>query len=169
MLKKFHFIIPVILIPTIHFLLSLHWTLDQSSGGLHYLTALTACGTVAGNRFDGYFSTSPNGQAIEDSPESVLKGHDSWFQVAQSQCAESSLTVGVGVHTSLLAHLRRRWTRSHEHHTRFTPLLSSGNSLMIHSQLRGLPFKMSNLYKPSDCSRKARWMQQRYTEITVVG
>lgn len=58
---------------------------DHSSGGLHHLTALTACGIVAGNRLDGYFSTSPNGQAIEDSPDSVLKGHGYWFQVPQSQ------------------------------------------------------------------------------------
>ncbi|MCJ1344405.1 hypothetical protein MMC31_002608 [Peltigera leucophlebia] len=57
---------------------------DHSSGGLHHLTALTACGIVAGNRFDGYFSTVPNGKAIEDSPDSVLKGHDYWFHVPQS-------------------------------------------------------------------------------------
>ena len=58
---------------------------DHPSGGLHHLTALTACGIVAGNRFDGYFSTAPNGQAIEDSPDSVLKGHDYWFHVPQSE------------------------------------------------------------------------------------
>ena len=58
---------------------------DHSSGGLHHLTALTACGIVAGSRFDGYFSTAPNGQAIEDSPDSVLKGHEYWFHVPQSK------------------------------------------------------------------------------------
>ena len=58
---------------------------DHPSGGLHHLTALTACGIVAGNRFDGYFSTAPNGQAIEDSPDSVLTGGDYWFHVPQSE------------------------------------------------------------------------------------
>ncbi|MCJ1348393.1 hypothetical protein MMC31_006625 [Peltigera leucophlebia] len=57
---------------------------DDPSGGLHHLTALTACGIVAGNRFDGYFSTTRNGQAIEDSPDSVLIGKDYWFHVPQS-------------------------------------------------------------------------------------
>ena len=59
--------------------------LDHPSGGLHHLTALTACGIVAGNRFDGYFSTARNGQAIEDSPDSVLTGKDYWFHVPQSE------------------------------------------------------------------------------------
>lgn len=47
------------------------------------LTAVAACGIVAGNRFDGYLFTAPIGQAIEDSPDSVLKGDDYWFQVPQ--------------------------------------------------------------------------------------
>lgn len=54
---------------------------DHPSGGFHHLSALTACGIVAGNRFDGYFSTTRNGQAIEESPDSVLIGNDYWFHV----------------------------------------------------------------------------------------
>lgn len=57
---------------------------DHSSDGLHHLTALMACGIVAGNRFNGYFSTL-NGQAIEDSPDSVLQGQDYCFYVLQSE------------------------------------------------------------------------------------
>ena len=58
---------------------------DHPSGRLHHLTALTACGIVAGNRFDGYFPTALNGQAIENLPDSVLKGGDYWFHVPQSE------------------------------------------------------------------------------------
>lgn len=47
---------------------------DHPSGGLHHLTALTACVIVAGNRFDGYFSTA-----------SVLTGGDYCFHVPQSE------------------------------------------------------------------------------------
>lgn len=49
---------------------------DDPYGGLYHLTALTACGIVSGNRFDGYFSTARNGQPVQDSPDSVLTGHD---------------------------------------------------------------------------------------------
>lgn len=47
----------------------------------YHLTALTACGIVAGTRFDGYLSTAPNGQVTKDSLDSVLTGKDYWCNV----------------------------------------------------------------------------------------
>lgn len=42
---------------------------DDPCGELHHLIALMACGIV-------YFSIDPNGLAVEDLPNSVLKGND---------------------------------------------------------------------------------------------
>ena len=38
---------------------------DHPSGALHHETALVACGIVAGNRWDEYFTTSKNGPRID--------------------------------------------------------------------------------------------------------
>ncbi len=37
---------------------------DHRDGGLHYNTALNACGVVAGNRWDGYFTATRGGLTL---------------------------------------------------------------------------------------------------------
>ncbi|MCJ1349955.1 hypothetical protein MMC31_008198 [Peltigera leucophlebia] len=87
---------------------------DHPSDGLHHLTALTACGIVAGNRFDGYFSTAPNGQAIEDSPESVLKGRDYWFHVPQRQSSTDTTTNEVSLNPYPIYTSFEEWQFPHD-------------------------------------------------------
>lgn len=45
---------------------------DHSHGGLHYNTARIACGLFAGNRWDGFLTTSKDGQAFECDDEGIL-------------------------------------------------------------------------------------------------
>lgn len=55
--------------------------LDHPDGGIHHGTAHTACAIIAGNRFDGYLATSPDGPPIVSSPDTILTGSDYFFCV----------------------------------------------------------------------------------------
>ncbi|KAI9684820.1 MAG: hypothetical protein M1829_000195 [Trizodia sp. TS-e1964] len=57
--------------------------LDHLDGGLHYDTALTACGIVAGNRFtEGHFRAERGGDRVEIQDNSILKGESYYFCVS---------------------------------------------------------------------------------------
>lgn len=61
---------------------------DSSAGGLHRETAFLACAVVAGNRWDGYLSTSATGLPIEDSE--LLLESDYYFIVPPPSQGELS-------------------------------------------------------------------------------
>jgi hypothetical protein len=51
-------------------------------GGIHYATAKIACGIIAANRWDGYFTTDKAGEnKVESSPETVLLGQSYYFHL----------------------------------------------------------------------------------------
>src|SRR5277367_1139668 len=51
-------------------------------GGIHHATAKIACGIIAGNRWDGYFTTDKAGEnKVESSPETVLLGQSYYFHL----------------------------------------------------------------------------------------
>lgn len=53
--------------------------LDHPSGGLHYNTAKIACGIIAGNRWDGYFTTTRDGEALDLSVDDILPHGEYYF------------------------------------------------------------------------------------------
>lgn len=54
---------------------------DHENGGLHVGTALTACGVVAGNRWDGYFTETRLGPPLRLEPDQLLKGRHYFFHL----------------------------------------------------------------------------------------
>lgn len=65
--------------------------LDHPEGGLYHATALEACGILAGNRQDGYFSETFDGPGIGIPAEGILKGTKYYFQIPRpDQSAASS-------------------------------------------------------------------------------
>lgn len=51
-------------------------------GGIHHATAKIACGIIAANRWDGYFTTDKAGQKkVESSPETILMSEDYYFHL----------------------------------------------------------------------------------------
>lgn len=55
--------------------------LDHNEGGIHFATALDACGIVAGNRWDGFFKETRGGTRLEVPRDTVLRGRDYYFYV----------------------------------------------------------------------------------------
>ncbi|TWU70693.1 hypothetical protein ED733_001540 [Metarhizium rileyi] len=53
-------------------------------GGVHYATAHLACAVLADFRYDGYFSLSATGTAIESGPDEILTEQNYYFHVPQS-------------------------------------------------------------------------------------
>ena len=58
---------------------------DSPQGGLHHETARTICGIVAGNRWDGYLSETPAGNAINVPSDGLLEKDDYLFVLHQVQ------------------------------------------------------------------------------------
>jgi hypothetical protein len=54
---------------------------DNAQGCLHHETARIVCAIIAGNRWDGYLSTSPNAEAINVPPDGLLTGEEYYFFV----------------------------------------------------------------------------------------
>ncbi|KAI9861207.1 MAG: hypothetical protein M1813_005380 [Trichoglossum hirsutum] len=55
---------------------------DRLDGGLHHATALTACGIIAGNTWNGYLSLERGGEAIELGMDGLLStGREYWFHI----------------------------------------------------------------------------------------
>jgi len=51
-------------------------------GGIHHATAKIACGIIAANRYDGYFTTEKAGETkVESGPETILLGKNYYFHV----------------------------------------------------------------------------------------
>ena len=51
-------------------------------GGIHHETAKIACGIIAANRWDGYFTKDKEGQQmVESSPEEILLEEDYYFHL----------------------------------------------------------------------------------------
>jgi hypothetical protein len=48
-------------------------------GGIHYGTALTACGIIANNAFDGYFAKERGADQEPDGWDSILRGSKFYF------------------------------------------------------------------------------------------
>src|SRR5438034_1295027 len=48
------------------------YAFDRQGGGLHYGTALVACGLVAGNAWDGYFTLERDGERIDLDHDDIL-------------------------------------------------------------------------------------------------
>lgn len=57
---------------------------DRIGGGLHYGTALIACGLVAGNAWNGYFTLDRNGPRITLRDDDVLPDKSYYFHVPSS-------------------------------------------------------------------------------------
>ncbi|KAL9099501.1 MAG: hypothetical protein Q9163_005006 [Psora crenata] len=55
--------------------------LDSTAGGLHHATARTACGVIAGNRWDAYLSDTPQGQPINVGDDELLVRGEYYFIV----------------------------------------------------------------------------------------
>jgi hypothetical protein len=55
---------------------------DHPDGGLHHETARIACGIIADNVWNGYFSEEAGGQPIDLRPDEILRvGKDYFFHV----------------------------------------------------------------------------------------
>ncbi|KAI9760551.1 MAG: hypothetical protein M1840_002389 [Geoglossum simile] len=54
---------------------------DHPLGGLHYRTALVACGIVAGNVWDGYFTETRDGSRITLDDDQMLMGAEYYFHI----------------------------------------------------------------------------------------
>jgi hypothetical protein len=58
---------------------------DHPLGGIHYQTALTACGILAGNRWDGTLTTSQNYSPQLPPPSGILVAKDAYFHLPDWQ------------------------------------------------------------------------------------
>src|SRR5436305_14704871 len=54
---------------------------DHPLGGIHHETARIACAVIAGNRWDGYFTESVNGQRVVEGSDAILRKSDYFFHV----------------------------------------------------------------------------------------
>ena len=55
---------------------------DHPDGGLHHETARIACGIIAGNAWNGYFSETAGGQRLDLGPDGILMvGKDYFFHI----------------------------------------------------------------------------------------
>ena len=54
---------------------------DHPEGGFHYDTAITACGILAGNRWDGWLTESREGPPIVLGPDGILLGSNYYFHL----------------------------------------------------------------------------------------
>jgi hypothetical protein len=52
---------------------------DHLAGGLHHETARIACGIIAGNAWDGYFSDTVRGQPLNLGPDAILSVNKDYF------------------------------------------------------------------------------------------
>ena len=52
---------------------------DHSDGGLHYNTALIACGIIAGNRWDGYFTAARDGPRVSLGEDDLIPHGQLYF------------------------------------------------------------------------------------------
>ena len=52
---------------------------DHAKGGIHHETARIACGIVAGNRWDGYFTENLNGPRVVIPPHGILLNSEYFF------------------------------------------------------------------------------------------
>ena len=57
---------------------------DDPDGGLHYGTAFLSCAIIAGNAWDGYFTTSVAGPVVEMGDNQLLREKDYYFHVPSS-------------------------------------------------------------------------------------
>lgn len=57
-------------------------------GGIHHDTAKIACGILAGNRWDGYFTEDKAGQiVVQISPDEILLKRNYYFHLPNTTCA----------------------------------------------------------------------------------
>lgn len=61
-------------------LITLH-AFDRLGGGLHYGTALVACGLIAGNAWNGYFTVDRHGPRVSLRDDEVLLGKTYYYHV----------------------------------------------------------------------------------------
>jgi HNH endonuclease len=54
---------------------------DHPEGGFHHDTAITACGIVAGNRWNGWLTESREGPPIVLGPDGILSGSNYYFHL----------------------------------------------------------------------------------------
>ena len=63
---------------------------DQQDGGaLHYGTAHIACAIVAGNAWDGYFTSTRDGERVNVGQDGLLRGHSYYFHVPSFSASSS--------------------------------------------------------------------------------
>lgn len=65
--------------------LLLLYALDHPLGGIHYQTALTACGILAGNRWDGVLTPSRTYSPQPPPANGILVGEDAYFHLPDCQ------------------------------------------------------------------------------------
>src|SRR6266487_564593 len=66
------------------------YAFDHPDGGLHYGTAFLACALVAGNAWNGYFTTTVDGPKVVKEDDQLLREKNYYFHVAEDQQASSS-------------------------------------------------------------------------------
>ncbi|KAI9764044.1 MAG: hypothetical protein M1840_008920 [Geoglossum simile] len=66
------------------------YAFDHTSGGIHHRTALTACGVLANNAWNGYFTETRDGARIADGDDDVLRARTYYFHVPDPD--ESSIS-----------------------------------------------------------------------------
>src|SRR5271163_4735998 len=59
----------------------LFMTALDPGGGIHHATAKIACGIIAGNRWDGYFTTDKAGEMNVESSLEILLGQNYYFHL----------------------------------------------------------------------------------------
>ena len=52
---------------------------DHEDGGLHHGTALTACGIIACNTWDGFLTETKNGTRVQEGHDDILMGSEYYF------------------------------------------------------------------------------------------
>jgi hypothetical protein len=67
---------------------------DHPDGGLHHETARIACGIIAGNAWNGYFSETAGGQRLDLGPDGILRVGKNYFFHIPHPASE----IGISVH-----------------------------------------------------------------------
>jgi hypothetical protein len=80
---------------------------DHPQGGIHLGWALNACGTITGNRWDGYFTEQRDGPAVNLEHDDLLHAKDYYFHVPEAVGGKMNQNLAYHMHLQLTFLLSR--------------------------------------------------------------
>ncbi|KAL9595271.1 MAG: hypothetical protein Q9219_006547 [cf. Caloplaca sp. 3 TL-2023] len=106
---------------------------DKSGGGLHHNVARTACGIVAGNKWDGYLSSTANGPPVEQELDQVLTGqcyyfHPHPYRARPSESSTHSPSSCCSANPYPVWPTFQDWCFPHDNQPPWWPQISSGST-----------------------------------------